>query len=106
MDQDGINRSRTLLNNFLETKDQAVLFKIGLFLHIIDLVSFFFGLHTFQNLAQHQKNSVMVFFFDSPISLLRKGFWGINTLAKMGVYGQTELYKDIDYKITPLRPQQ
>ncbi|MBI2521218.1 MAG: hypothetical protein HYV97_12395 [Bdellovibrio sp.] len=99
MDSDGINRSRNLLNNFLASKALSVLLKIALFLHIIDGISFFYGLHCFRHLPPHKQKAVMSFLFNSPIPLLRKGFWGINTLAKMGVYGQTELYADIGYKV-------
>ncbi|HAZ11539.1 MAG: hypothetical protein A2X86_18620 [Bdellovibrionales bacterium GWA2_49_15] len=104
MKQDGRDRSRDLLNNFLKNKDRAILFKIGLFLVFIDVVSFFYGLSCFRKLSPSKKAAVMLFFFNSPLPLFRKGFWGINTLAKMGVYGQTEIYEEIGYKIKTLRP--
>ena len=88
-----------LINNFLSSKDKAVLFKIALFLNIIDLVSFCFGLCCFRKLSPEKKIRVMNFFFDSPLPLLRKGFWGINTLAKMAVYGQPAIYQEIGYNI-------
>lgn len=85
-----------LVNHFLSHKP-SVHFKLSFFLFLIDLVSIFFGGRTFTNLSEVRQNKVMNFFFDSPIPLLRKGFWGLNALIKMSVYGQKSVYDDIGY---------
>lgn len=88
-----------IINDYIATKPIAIAYKIKLFLTIIDLFSIFFGLSTFKNLSAKKKKMVMDFFFDSPIALFRKGFWGINTLSKMGVYTLTSIHSDLGYKL-------
>lgn len=41
-------------------------------------------------------------FLDAQLPLLRKGFWGLNTLAKLSVYGQIELYDELGYALRGL----
>ena len=90
-------RSRKMIDDLLLEKPAAILFKIKLFLVLIDVISFFFGGKCFRYLNLQKQKQVLHWFFDSKIALLRKGFWGVNTLAKMGVYGQKEFYKDMGY---------
>jgi hypothetical protein len=89
--------SRDLINGVLADKPAAVHFKIALFLFLIDGVALIFGLRRFAGLGSARQRRVMDFFFDSKIALLRKGFWGVNTLAKLGVYGQPSVYGEIGY---------
>lgn len=63
------------------------------------MISIVCGGHTFKNLPENKKYQVLDFFFDSPIGLFRKGFWGLNALAKIGVYGQPSVYPKLDYKL-------
>jgi hypothetical protein len=92
-------RSEDLVNSVLSDKPFLIHFKIRLFFFVIDVVSFFLGLRPFRFLSEDKQTRVMTFFFDSPIALFRKGFWGVNTLAKMGVYGQNFFHADIGYKL-------
>lgn len=96
-DKDRRQASRELVNRILSDKAAAVHCKIALFLFLIDCVAMFFGLRTFGDLTHARQRRVMDFFFDSRIALLRKGFWGVNTLAKLGVYGQPAVYAEIGY---------
>lgn len=91
--------SATLVNNLVAKQAEANRRKLGLFLVIIDVLSFFFGLRPFRGLPPARQDAVLRFLFDNPVSLLRKGFWGLNTLAKLGVYGQPTLYNDIHYRV-------
>lgn len=91
-----------LISRILFPKPKSVVYKIIFFLLLIDAVSILSGGRTFKNLSPSKKNRVLNFFFDSPIPLLRKGFWGLNTLAKLGVYGQPSVYDEIGYVKRPL----
>lgn len=92
-------RSTELINQILSDKPALIHLKIAVFLCVIDAISVVFGLQFFRYLPATKQNQVMRFFFDSPIALLRKGFWGLSTLAKMGVYGQPSVYDEIGYKL-------
>lgn len=91
--------SLCLVDDFIAGKPPLIRFQIFLFMMLVDAVSLFAGLRTFKNLPPRKKIRVMKWFFDCPIALFRKGFWGINTLAKMGVYGQEDFYSEIGYKL-------
>ncbi len=91
--------SRRLVNQLVGNMPAANQRKLGLFLAIIDLLSMFFGLRAFRRLSPVKQKAVLVWLFDSPVGLLRKGFWGLNTVARMGVYGQPGLYDEIGYKV-------
>lgn len=91
--------SIALINQILADKPGLIHLKIAVFLRFIDLISLISGLKSFRHLAASRQIQVMRFFFDSKISLFRKGFWGLSTLAKMGVYGQASVYDEIGYKL-------
>jgi hypothetical protein len=91
--------SRALVNALVGRMPAANRKKLGLFLFIIDLVSLAFGLRSFRKLSPDRQDRVLHFLFDAPVGLLRKGFWGLNTLSKLGVYGQTTLYEEIGYRV-------
>ena len=95
------SRSRALVESFLSRQPDATRRKLGLFLIVIDVLSFFVGLRPFRALSPLGQQRLLAFLFDAPVGLLRKGFWGLNTLARMGVYGQTELYEEIAYRVRP-----
>lgn len=94
--------SLRIIRNFLEGKPASVRRKLSAFFHIINLFSFFSGGRTFSGLSPAKQAQVLNALFDSKISLLRKGFWGINTLARMGVYGQSSVYPELSYRLKPL----
>lgn len=91
--------SRQIINELLTPQSATVHFKLALLLLIIDLASLLRGFHTFTHLDEDEQNEVMNWFFDSPFSVFRKGFWGLNTLAKLGVYGQSSVYPEIGYTL-------
>lgn len=96
-------KSRTMVNEILADKPRAIHRKIGFFLWVIDVVSVMLAGKTVAHLPSENHKKVMDWFYDSPISLFRKGFWGVNTLAKLGVYGQAELYDEIGYVKKPMQ---
>jgi len=92
-------RSKNLINKLLSQQTAGSKKKLALFITLIDIVSIFCHARTFKKLPSNSQRAILEVFFDSPISLLRKGFWGLNTLARLGVYGQKELHEDIGYRL-------
>ena len=86
-----------LINDFLDKTPLSVQRKLALFFIVIDIFSLLFGGKTFKNSSPQKQIAIMNLFFDSPLGLFRKGFWGLNTLIKLGVFGQPSLYADIGY---------
>ncbi len=91
--------SRGLVNELLETQPRKNRIRLALFLHLIDTVAVAAGLRLFRFLSVPEQKKVLNFFFNCPVPLLRKGFWGLNTLAKLGVYGQASVYPRIRYYV-------
>lgn len=75
--------------------------KLALFLVIIDLLAWLRFQNGFADIGSENQRKLMLWLFDNPLGLLRKGFWGLNTLAKMSVYGLPAVYNDIGYSVRP-----
>jgi hypothetical protein len=95
------DESRRMINDLVGRMPAGNRKKLGLFLAIIDGLSFLFGMAPFRKLSAETQQRVLAFLFDAPVGLLRKGFWGLNTLSKLGVYGNPGLYAEIGYEIRP-----
>jgi len=91
-------RSQRLVNTVLQDQDEAAKKKLALFIMLIDISALIFHARFFRQLNTAKQDSLLTKFFDSPIPIFRKGFWGLNTLARLGVYGQKELHLEIGYK--------
>ena len=95
------SKSLEILRNFLANRPAPVRAKLGLFLRLVDALSLVYGRKRFFRLDQKKQKRLMQFLFDSKLPILRKGFWAINTLARMTVYGQSSIYPDLSYRLKP-----
>lgn len=95
------SKSLEILRNFLASRPAPVRAKVGMFLQLIDALSMVYGGKRFFRLDQEKQKRLMQSLFDSKLPILRKGFWAINTLARMTVYGQSSIYRDLDYRVKP-----
>ena len=93
------SRSKKLINQVLQHQDETSKKKLALFILLIDIAALLFHARIFRHINQTKQTSLLTKFFDSPIPILRKGFWGLNTLARLGVYGQKELHDEIGYQL-------
>jgi len=93
------HKSLNLVDSMLVDKSAKMVRQFFVFLAAIDILSFFIGFSKFASLSEQKKKSLMNFLFNCPLTLLRKGFWGLNTLCKLGVYAQEDFYDEIGYDI-------
>ncbi len=91
--------SVALINGLLSRKPKKDIIRLSIFMIVIDIISLLKRLRTFRGLSPENQNQIAEFFFDSPVSLFRKGFWALNALAKFGVYAQESVYPKLHYKI-------
>jgi len=91
--------SLLLVNTLLEDQPAKSVKKLIIFMLLIDVTALIRFRGRFRDLSDSQKNRILHSFFNSPIALFRKGFWGLNTLARLGVYGQTGLHEEIGYRL-------
>lgn len=91
--------SLAIVERFINNKPKAIRFKFLIFLIYIDMLSLLLHARLFCNLPPTQQNNILLGLFHSRMPLLRKGFWGLCTLAKMSVYGQPSVYPWIGYHL-------
>ena len=48
-------------------------------------------------LQAERQDAVLRWFEDCPVSILRKGFWGLKAMIFMGYYGQPETNEIVGY---------
>ncbi|NOZ95765.1 MAG: hypothetical protein GXP47_13655, partial [Acidobacteria bacterium] len=53
---------------------------------------------SFERLSGPQKDRVLRWVQDAPVTRLRAGFWGLKTLVFMGYYGQPEVWPTLPYE--------
>ena len=90
-------RSRAIVEQVLARQDPAVRRKLGLFLLVIHLLAWLRWGRPFARLDAERRLQHLAWFQDHRIRLFRQGLWGVATIAKMGVYGQPELYPELGY---------
>ena len=95
-------RSQHLVNQVLQAQNKGSKKKLALFILLIDIAALLRHTTLFKQLNTSQQSSLLNIFFDSPMTIFRKGFWGLNTLARLGVYGQKELHDEIGYQLRPI----
>ena len=90
---------RELVNQLLAIMSAADRRALAQYLLAIDVFSLLYGLRPFQSLSETKQAALLGWLFDCPIPLLRKGFWGLNSLAKLSVYGQPSLGDNFGYHV-------
>ncbi|MCC7441018.1 MAG: hypothetical protein IT285_05275 [Bdellovibrionales bacterium] len=73
--------------------------KFKVFLLFLDLAARVRFLRSFPGLAENQRERLLRALFNSRFPILRKGFWGLNTLTRLGLYGQESVYPQIGYRL-------
>lgn len=93
--------SLRIVNDFL-SRQPFLGTQLKLFLLSIDTLSILTGGRRFSKLTPEKQVLILNRLFDSSIPLFRKGFWGLNTLTRLGVYGQPSLHAHIGYRLRPV----
>ena len=97
LDAAGQERFRAIIDQALTDRPPAMRRQFGVFLGLIhNAPRLRFG-RAFEDLGGERQERVLRWLQDCPVSLLRKGFWGLKALVFMGYYGQPELWSEIGY---------
>jgi len=93
--------------NFHNIIDQAmgqrppeVVGQLGKFLGLLNLAPILRYGRAFKSLPPNKQDKVLGWFQDAPISLFRRGTWGVKTFIFMGFYSQTSTATHISYQAT------
>lgn len=75
--------------------------QLALFLHAIEWLPLLRYGQPFSKLNLHRRQRFLESLQDSPLLLIRRGFWGVRTLILMGYYTQAAALGIIGYRADP-----
>ncbi len=85
----------------LASRPRPLLKQLALFLRVIDVVAVVRHARVFDRVGTSGRARMLHAFERSPLVLLRRGFWGLRTLALMGYYARPEAKREIGYRADP-----
>ena len=97
LDPDGRTRMAAIVDTALLDRDKGTRAQLGTFLTVIRLAPILRYGRTFDGLNGDGRNAVLRWLQNCPVSMIRKGFWGLKVLVFMGYYGQDETWSEIGY---------
>lgn len=98
MDEDAWGRAEALVEDGLRERPEAVRRQIALFMRVIDgLARLRFG-RGLAGLETAKAARLLEGLGRSRLLLLRRGVWGVRTLAFMGYYGQSGVQRALGYR--------
>jgi hypothetical protein len=92
------DRLEAIVADALAARPARMLRQLSLFLRLIDLVSLLRRRRRFASLDTPVRAEILEGFETSRVLLLRRGFWGLRTLALMGYYARPEAGREIGYR--------
>jgi len=97
LDEDGRDRFNDIVDRALMDRPEGVRRQLAVFLGIVRWVPVLRFGRVFDRLGHPEQERFLLWLEDCPVSLLRKGFWGLKTLVFMGYYGQAEVWPRLGY---------
>jgi len=97
LDAAGLSRFFGIIDGALQDRPATVRRQFATFLGVLRWVpAARFG-RPFEQLRSECQDAVLRWFEDCPVSILRKGFWGLKAMIFMGYYGQPETNELVGY---------
>ena len=98
LDAEACGRMLALVEEALSTRPAATARELALFLRVLRwLPALRYG-RPLDRLGPPAQDAALRWFQDSPVTLFRKGFWGVKTLVYLGYYGRPEAAQAIGYR--------
>jgi hypothetical protein len=98
LDERGRARMLVIIDRALGDRPESVRKQFGTFLGVVKWAPVVRFLTPFHRLSAVRQAAVLRWFEDCPVSLLRKGTWGLKSIVFMGYYGRTEVWEAIGYE--------
>lgn len=94
-------RAEDIVDEALADRPAGVRRQVVLFVRVLNLLSGLRFGRRLERLDAARTQSLLAALERSPLLLLRRGVWGIRTLAFMGYYGRDEARRSIGYAARP-----
>ena len=98
LSQEGWGDAQAIIARALAARPAAVRRQIGLFMRALDIASLVRYGRPFRALARQDATRLLEALSRSRLLLLRRGVWGVRTLAFMGYYARAEAARAIGYR--------
>jgi hypothetical protein len=92
------HEAQVIIASALALRPAAVRRQVGLFMHLLDAVAFVRHGRALAALSTGDATHLLGALSKSKFVLLRRGVWGVRTLAFMGYYARTEAASAIGYR--------
>lgn len=97
LDPEGWSRVEEIVEDALGARPPSLRARIRLLLRAIRWIPVLRWGRTFPALSLDARRRFLAILEDAPVLLLRRGFWGIRTLAFLGFYGRREVHRELGY---------
>ena len=97
LDAVGLSRFFGIIDDALQDRPPSVRRQFAVFLGVLRWASLGRYGSPFEKLRADRQDAVLRWFEDCPVSLLRKGLWGLKAMVFMGYYGQPETNELVGY---------
>ena len=101
LDADGWVSLDRIVSNAIAARPPRMRRQLALFMHAIEWLPLFRYGRPFSHLDLRRRHHVLESLQDSPLLLIRRGFWGLRTLIMMGYYTQAGTLSVIGYRADP-----
>ena len=97
LDAAGLSRFFGIIDGALQERPASVRRQFAVFLGLLRWAPLARYGSPLDKLRTARQDAVLRWFEDCPVSLLRKGFWGLKAMVFMGYYGQPETNELVGY---------
>ena len=101
LDEDGWDAACGIVESALSDRTSRDRRQLRLFLVLIQWTPVLRWLRPFTALAPDRRRRFLSALEDAPALILRRGVWGVRTLAFMAYYGLPEVRRDLGYRAHP-----
>lgn len=98
LDEEGWRRGEAIVSDALSVRPPSIRRQIGIFVRVVGLLAFLRYGRSLKSLSASRLGRLLGRLERAPLLLLRRGVWGLRTLAFMGYYGQASVREAIGYR--------
>ena len=100
-DAEAWRRGEALVEGLVAARPEEIRRQLVLFLRILDLLPLLRWGRRFRTLSPERRLALLRQLERAPLLAVRRGVWGVRTLAWAAVYGQTPVQEDVGYRPSP-----
>jgi hypothetical protein len=101
LDERGWAEAEAIVEQFLATRPPAVRRQLGVLIRLLDILPLLRYGRRFRSLDPPRRLRFLEAMQRAPVLLLRRGVWGLRTLAFMGYYARPGAAAEIGYRADP-----